>query len=235
MERALKERIVGAVVLVALVVLVVPVFLDGPPGNGEMHTERVPLPGQDAQKTQTVVLERQRSEPVPAQSAAASAGDETEAAKPARDNPGDSPAVPVTAASAPPEERNEDPKGKPDAEPDAKTNDKTVSADPPEVRTADVGSSAARPAATRAATAATMSTTGMFAVQLGSFSNKANAETLAAELRRQGFAAFLSRLDAGAGPLHRVRVGPQKDRQAAESMAARLAAGGHKGQVVTHP
>ena len=237
MERALKERIVGAVVLVALVVLVVPVFLDGPPGNGEVHTERVPLPGQDAQKTQTVVLERQRSEPVPVQSVATPAGDETEAAKPVGVKPADSPGVPVTSASAPPGERNEDPEEKPDEEPDAKTNEKPVSADPPEVRTADAGPSAASPAATRPATvpAATMSTTGMFAVQLGSFSSKANAEKLAAELRRQGFAAFLSRLDAGAGPLHRVRVGPQKDRQAAASMAARLAAAGHKGQVVTHP
>ena len=233
MERALKERIVGAVVLVALVVLVVPVFLDGPPGNGEVHTERVPLPGQDAQKTQTVVLERQRSEPVPVQSVATPAGDETEAAKPVGVKPADSPGVPVTSASAPPGERNEDPEEKPDA----KTNEKPVSADPPEVRTADAGPSAASTAATRPATvpAATMSTTGMFAVQLGSFSSKANAEKLAAELRRQGFAAFLSRLDAGAGPLHRVRVGPQKDRQAAASMAARLAAAGHKGQVVTHP
>ncbi|HEX5786944.1 MAG TPA: hypothetical protein VFY03_02100, partial [Woeseiaceae bacterium] len=66
MERALKERIIGAVVLVALAVLVVPVFLDGPAPAGDVVSERVPLPGQDAQETQTVVLERNRDEPVPA-------------------------------------------------------------------------------------------------------------------------------------------------------------------------
>jgi cell division septation protein DedD len=42
-------------------------------------------------------------------------------------------------------------------------------------------------------------------------------------------------LNTGSGELHRVRIGPQKDRQAAEAMAARLKAAGHKGQVVSHP
>ena len=65
MDRALKERIIGAIVLVAVVVLVVPVFLDGPPNDAETVTERVPLPGQADQKLQTVVLDRDRADPVP--------------------------------------------------------------------------------------------------------------------------------------------------------------------------
>ena len=65
MERALKERIIGAAVLVLFVVLVVPIFLDGPPDDTEMVSERVLLPGQEEQKTQTVVLDRDRTEPVP--------------------------------------------------------------------------------------------------------------------------------------------------------------------------
>ena len=79
------------------------------------------------------------------------------------------------------------------------------------------------------------STTGMWAVQLGSFSNKDNAEKLAADLRRQGYAAFLSQLQTDGGQLHRVRIGPQKDRESAEAMARRLLKVGHKGQVVPHP
>ena len=71
MERALKERIIGAAVLVVFAVLVVPIFLDGPPTVGEPVTERVLLPGQDDQKTRTVVLERDRTEPVPVANAAA--------------------------------------------------------------------------------------------------------------------------------------------------------------------
>lgn len=65
MDRALKERIIGAAVLVLVVVLVVPVFLDGPPEEGAIVSERVPLPGQADQETRTVVLERDRNSPVP--------------------------------------------------------------------------------------------------------------------------------------------------------------------------
>ena len=75
----------------------------------------------------------------------------------------------------------------------------------------------------------------MWAVQLGSFADKDNAERLAADLRDKGYAAFLSQLDTDGGKLHRVRIGPQKDRDGAEAMAARLLKVGHKGQVVPHP
>ncbi len=83
--------------------------------------------------------------------------------------------------------------------------------------------------------ASATSTTGMWAVQIGSFSSQENAENLAADLRRQGFAAFLSQHSGSSGQLHRVRVGPQRDREEAEAMAARLSAAGHGGQVVPHP
>ena len=71
MEKILKERIIGAIVLVAVAVLIVPVFLDGPPADGEIISEVIPLPGQSDQKTQTIVLDRDRKEPVPVPSAAA--------------------------------------------------------------------------------------------------------------------------------------------------------------------
>jgi DedD protein len=75
----------------------------------------------------------------------------------------------------------------------------------------------------------------MWAVQLGSFSDQANAERLAANLRKSGYAAFLSQLKTPSGALHRVRVGPQKDRDSAEAVAGKLSGDGHKGQVVPHP
>ena len=46
MDRALKERIIGATVLVLFVVLVVPVFLDGPNNSDAVISQNVPLPGQ---------------------------------------------------------------------------------------------------------------------------------------------------------------------------------------------
>ncbi len=210
MDRTLKERIIGAAVLVALAVVVVPVFLDGPPAEGEVYSERVPLPGQDERKSETVVLERNRSEPVPAQgmpgTPQVTTTDESEVSAPER----------KVQVAAPPN-KEAAPAEAADSEPAAV---KTPKEDP------------VRPSPTDPAPG---SSTGMFAVQLGSFSSKENAEKLAAELRRQGFAAFLSQLDTPAAQLHRVRIGPQKDRQSAEAMAGRLANAGHKGQVVPHP
>ncbi len=208
MERALKERIIGAAVLVLFVVLVVPIFLDGPPDDAEMVSERVLLPGQEEQKTQTVVLDRDRTEPVP--------GTPVEATpQPRPDTPpaDEEPAPQVTQPKA----------EEPAAEPVAK--DEPVEDEPVEEE----------PVAEPVRQPPPASTTGMWAVQLGSFSNKDNAEKLAADLRKQGYAAFLSQLQTDAGQLHRVRIGPQKDRESAEAMASRLLNVGHKGQVVPHP
>ena len=197
MDRALKERILGAAVLVLVVVLLVPVFLDGPSGDGEMVNERVPLPGQSAQETKTIVLNRDRSNPVPS-------------------NGGNEPARTASETKQPVVEQ--EPQAKP-----VEVKAEPVVAQPEPQQQA---SQAPPPAA---------SSTGMWAVQLGSFGNKENAERLAADLRKQGFAAFLSQLSTSDGPLHRVRIGPQKDRESADAMADRLAKVGHKGKVLPHP
>ncbi|MFQ5609053.1 MAG: SPOR domain-containing protein [Woeseiaceae bacterium] len=187
----MKERIIGAVVLVAIAVLVVPVFLDGPPAQGEVLSEVVRMPGQDdSVEIRTQVLDRNREDPMPARQAPQR---QTPAAKP----------VAQAAVQSPPPGREEAVESKPQAQ--------------------------------KNATATASSPTGMWAVQLGSFSNQQNAEKLAADLRKQGFAAFLSQVSTSSGALHRVRIGPQKDREAAEAMAQRLSTAGHKGQVVSHP
>ena len=68
MDRALQERVIGAIVLVVVAVLIVPVFLDGPSDDSEVVTEIVTLPGQNARQpeTQKIVLSRDRTVPVPA-------------------------------------------------------------------------------------------------------------------------------------------------------------------------
>ncbi|MDH3621579.1 MAG: SPOR domain-containing protein [Gammaproteobacteria bacterium] len=194
----MKERIIGAAVLVVFAVLVVPIFLDGPPADGEVVTERVLLPGQEDQKTQTVVLDRDRKDPVPSATTPVPAQQESVVEETARDEPQPA-AVQQTEPEKAPEQEPETPEPKP---------------------------AATQPAA---------STTGMWAVQIGSYSNKENAEKVAAGLRKQGYAAFLSQVETDAGQLHRVRIGPQKDRASAEAMASRLAKVGHKGQVMPHP
>jgi DedD protein len=190
MERALKERIIGAAVLVVVVVLVVPVFLDGPPADGEIVSEQVPLPGQADQDTKTVVLDRDRSNPVPSNGG-------NQAAQTARQ--------PVV----------QEPEPEPVAERPAP---RPVAEEPTEQQAK-----------------AESSTTGMWAVQLGSFGNQENAERLAADLRKQGHAAFLSQVRTANGQLHRVRVGPQADRASAEAVAAELKKAGHDVKVLPHP
>ena len=168
MERALKERIIGAVVLVLVVVLVVPVFLDGPPDDGDIISEQVPLPGQADQDTKTVILDRDRSEPVPANGGAA-AEPEAETPKPVpqpivqQAQPEPAPTDKAPAESEPePKEEQQEPQSEPEAAPVA-------------------------------------SQTGMWTVQLGSFSDQERAKRLAADLRSQGYAAFLSTLATSSG------------------------------------
>jgi len=199
MERALKERIIGAVILVIFVVLVVPIFLDGSPVDGNTVSKQVLLPGQEGRDIKTVVLDRGRSNPIPIASSS--------------DADVDKPVVAdlepnITSSPAPAVQQNTD--------------------QVPAVREA-------RPQQQATIAKPAQSTTGMWAVQLGSFSNKQNAENLAIGLRKQGYAAFLSQLQTDSDQLHRVRIGPQKDQQSAEAMAARLLKVGHKGQVLPHP
>lgn len=220
MDRALKERIIGAIALVVIAVLVVPVFLDGPSTEAEIVSESVTLPGQNEQsrKRQTIVLERDRDQPVPV-SGSHNPKATTAAEKLAADEAARKAAVLLAQPEPAMEAKASAPDGnapKPEQAP-AKTAPATT------VAKADV------------VPATPESATGMWAVQLGSFSKQANAERLAADLRKSGYAAFLSQLDTSSGSLHRVRVGPQKDRESAETVAGKLSGAGHKGQVVPHP
>lgn len=192
MDRAIKERLVGGIVLVVLAVLVVPVFLDGPPQEPEVIVETLALPGQDGQVTErkTIVLERNRTEPVP------TSGNATEQ-KPAEDKP-------------------------------------VAVAEPAEVPVKVVNTPADNPADTPAANVPTEEG-GLWAVQLGSFSNHENARRMGDELRKANYAAFESKLVTASGEQLRVRVGPVESREAAESLAKKLKAAGYNPRVVSHP
>ena len=203
-DKALKERIIGAVVLVLAAVLVVPIFLDGSADDEEIVRISVTLPGQNNQDTQqhTIVLNRDRSEPVPTTA--------TVTAPPAQ-----------RPANSAPEVTQSEPVADKPVDPPPQEKKAAVAVTPPSQSAPD--------------TPAETSSTGMWAVQLGSFSNEENADKLATGLRDQGYAAFLSQLNRNGSPLHRVRIGPQKDRDSAEAIAAQLLKSGHTGQVVPHP
>jgi DedD protein len=66
-----------------------------------------------------------------------------------------------------------------------------------------------------------------WAVQLGVFASRANADKLAHELKGQGFGVYVLSGGSGAGARYRVRVGPITDRAAAAQTLAKLQAMGH--------
>ena len=91
----------------------------------------------------------------------------------------------------------------------------------PSVPTRKLDSPAAAPTSTRE-----------WAVQLGSFANRGNAENLLHKLKAQGFQAYDSAIGVGQAQRFRVRVGPLPDRAAADRTLARLKALGHSASVV---
>ena len=227
MDRSTKERLTGAIVLVAVAWLVIPVFLDGPEEETGTVRQSVDLPGQEGQPTRTrrIVLDP-RSETVRGEEAGEKITDPPPATRrlPAPGGGSGTAETPDDTAAAGEEASSADAA----AEAEAAEAVQPATPDPePEPEPKPAAASSQQSSATAAES--------LWAVQLGSFSNEENAEGLAADLRDQGFPAFLSRVQSGGRTLHRVRVGPQGSRDEAEKVAAALAKAGQKGQVVTHP
>ncbi|MFT3761790.1 MAG: SPOR domain-containing protein [Pseudoxanthomonas sp.] len=75
-----------------------------------------------------------------------------------------------------------------------------------------------------------------FAVQLGAFSNAADANALRDRARAAGFSAIVDQVNTDKGTLSRVRVGPVATRPQAEQLRSQVAAKlGLTGQVRPHP
>ncbi len=73
-------------------------------------------------------------------------------------------------------------------------------------------------------------------VQVGAYSQANEADAQAARLRTAGFTAFVDRLDAPRGTLHRVRIGPETQRAAAERLQVSVKQSlGIDGVVMRHP
>lgn len=188
MEVRVRERLVGALVLVAIVVLLVPAVLKGPEPAAE---------GSAGPAKQSVVVELDT------------------AARPAQDDDlVPEPAAPQTA---------------------------TLAADPPpptaESATGGATAAAARPApdATALPAGDAARATPAWAIQLGAFSTREKADSLVANLRRRGYAAFVLEYRGSGRVLHRVRVGPEQDRERAVAIAERLRKDGFQPVVAPHP
>jgi DedD protein len=204
MDRRVKERLIGASILVALVVLIVPELLSGPKPNGA-PVPTLPAAAPEPIRNVTVDLATSRApanpevEPAP-QAAAQSPPSQTMSAS--------SPATLGAGAPAPA------PTGSAAAKPLAKV---------PAARTVAVESAAPSP---------TSSGHASWSVQLGSFGSRANADNLTRQVKGQGFSVFVLAGGSGTSVRYRVRVGPLADRESAERMAAKLKSLGHVGSLV---
>jgi DedD protein len=90
---------------------------------------------------------------------------------------------------------------------------------------------APRSASTAPSTPTSKSESG-WAVQLGVFHSRENAERMALEARVKGFKASVSSSVSHSQKLYRVRVGPVADRAAAQELQSRLKASGRPGGAV---
>ena len=217
MDRRVKERLVGASILVVLIVLIVPELLSGP--APAPAGPKLPVSAPEPVRNVTVDLATAKApalEPAmdPAAPGAAAASAATAAVPPAAGPPPMTAAVP--AATGVPSTTSG---------PSAATAQRAVPSEPLE---------SAPPAPTTAPAAGAKSAAAMhgWTVQLGSFASRANADKLARQVKGQGFSVFVSPGGSGAAQRYRVRIGPLADRTAATQTETKLRALGHVGTVV---
>jgi DedD protein len=217
MESRAKQRLTGAVILVALVVLLVPELLKGP-GDSQPAAE---TPADEGLRRYTIDLDAQNSAGQPM----APAGSEAPVALPeiaAPMNPAAERAVPGEAA-APPESA-------PATNP-AQPPNNLASTPPASAPAASTVSPA--PAHTETPRPAPVNVPrGSFVVQLGSFGSKENAERLVRDMTAKGFTTFIAPITTNGRELYRVRVGPTRDRASAEALATELKRIGQSGSIV---
>lgn len=251
MERPLKQRLIGATILVAVAVLVLPGLLSGRREVVTLEPTRddsgMPLRAHEFSLGETLTAEEQavaadelQPDPVPVE--AVVAPEPLPITPPSGIAAAAAPAtVPaVTLPTAPPSTAApiNRPMSPPAAAPASKPSPVPAAANKPAAAPALVIAppvkAAAVPAATtpiKPASAAPVASLSGWVVQIGSFGTQQKADELVAKLQAKGFRAFTLAYTASGRTLHRVRVGPEQNRQKAEQIAKRLEADGYQPQV----
>jgi DedD protein len=203
-DALVKERLTGAIILVALIVLLVPELLHGPIRPASRVRGPAALTEEPPLRAYTINL-----------------ADETHggsvALQPEAPTPV-APAVEPVAGTPPPAASSTPPAQSP------------VPIVTPTQHPVPQAAAATKADTTPSSKPAT-SSKGGWVVQLGSFASAANAERLAQQVRKGGFPVGVSRAATGRR-LYRVQVGPVHDRASAEQMAGKLRAMGHSGSIV---
>ncbi len=218
MDQGLKERLVGAAVLVAIGVWLIPWVLDGPENPVDTGPASLQLPA--------------AQEPVPMRTQTLKLGEPPAAAQPVEPAPPPAETVVATAAPEPAESASAEAPptalakplpapAKPAAQPPAAAETKPAPA--PQV------AEAPRKPAPAAAPAAGK---GDWTVQLGVFGDESNARRLAERASTFGYKANVANTRVNGKTMYRVRVGAFAAKSQAEATASALGAHGITARVV---
>ena len=218
MERSVKERVVGATILVVLLVLIVPELLSGPKSPAPATAPALPA-SESTEPMRNVTVDLTTRQATAADvDAASGAGSAASAAD----------SAPASAASA--EADTGSPVGPaPGPAPTITTLKAQQPSDAPPVENDTPPPRSSMPA--RAVTSHEAARTG-WAVQLGSFASRVNADNLARQLKGREAPAYVLSSGKGTEQRFKVRVGPIADRAAAERLRLKLARDGHAGSLV---
>ena len=208
MEQQLKERLVGATVLVLLAIILIPAILDGPDGSGDKVEKRLDLPVAGSggeRRTVRIPLDEPAVDATEETTGTSASADVEASPLPASDDA----TVDAGAGSEPADEPVEQTAGTPSAHDNGAA--------------AAASTSASGDTTTGALPEKPVDATQPWTVQVGSFSNEANAAGLVERLRSLGYDdAFVSRYDDGSRIHYRVRVGGYADREEAAGRAAEI-------------
>lgn len=203
MDRQLLERMVGAGVLVVALIIIAPAILDGRRDNDVAVYSGRETGTNTAMRTHTIRLDRESDSPPVALQLPASQSSGTPTHAASPAGPKSAPAKSAVAKQL--------------------ISKQAVKSDPVRVVAVEATPKTATPAAAPAG----------WTVQLGSFSQRQNAERLASEVKARGFDTHIVPVKKSSKTLYRVRVGPRDTRSAASELAAGLAESGYKGQVMS--
>ena len=198
MDLSLKQRLLGAVVLIALAVIFVPMLLSGPAPQQSSETVNLAIPPAPDREFQNRVL------PVdPA----------------VKNDATTTPAAPAVVANAPLATVETPPRPAEIPQPTVAIPEAATASEPkPAAAAPTPKAESPKPAANEPGRAAN----GRFYVHLGVYAASKNADDLVASLKQGGFPAFAEASEYQGKPAERVRVGPYEDRAAAEAARLRI-------------
>lgn len=208
MDQKLKQRLTGAIVLVALAVIFVPIILEGPDDEWTPRSHSIP---EQPQMDYRADMELELPEPATADGER-SGSVITEALSMQQQAP--EPKQPLEEKAAPVPGTGKTPA--------------PVAVPPEPARVVPAPSPGS-------AKVASPPVKGWF-VQVGSFGQEMNASGLRERLKSAGYDARLKKVAIGKGYAYRVLVGPSTSRAGAEKIAARLESGQQlAGMVIEYP